>query len=188
MNKNLRLTSVVLSLGVMALAMSCSPSPDEPARAARKPPRQELVIAGRASVIDGDTLEIHGRRIRLQAIDAPEARQSCRRGDETWPCGRQAAFALADRIGTKPVECRARETDRWGRAVAVCRAGGAELNGWLVEQGWALAYRAYGKDYVGQEEAARAHRRGVWAGSFVPPWEHRRGRKGEVSAESFAGA
>ena len=32
-------------------------------------------IAGQASVIDGDTIEIHGERIRLVSIDAPESRQ-----------------------------------------------------------------------------------------------------------------
>jgi endonuclease YncB( thermonuclease family) len=28
---------------------------------------------GQASVVDGDTLEIHGQRIQLSGIDAPEA-------------------------------------------------------------------------------------------------------------------
>ena len=54
-------------------------------------------IIGRASVIDGDTIEIHGTRIRLFAIDAVESRQSCTTfGGQHWSCGRQAAFALAD--------------------------------------------------------------------------------------------
>ena len=38
-------------------------------------------LAGQASVIDGDTLEIHGTRIRLWGIDAPESTQLCRGED-----------------------------------------------------------------------------------------------------------
>jgi endonuclease YncB( thermonuclease family) len=32
-------------------------------------------LSGQASIIDGDTLEIHGTRIRLWGIDAPESSQ-----------------------------------------------------------------------------------------------------------------
>ena len=39
-------------------------------------------LAGQASVIDGDTLEIHGTRIRLWGVDAPESSQLCR-GEES---------------------------------------------------------------------------------------------------------
>jgi endonuclease YncB( thermonuclease family) len=50
---------------------------------------------GQASVIDGDTLEIHGTRIRLWGIDAPESTQLCR-GDDSlrYRCGAQAANDL----------------------------------------------------------------------------------------------
>ena len=144
--------------------------------------------SGRVSVIDGDTLELHGERIRLAAIDAPEARQTCRRDGETWPCGRRAAFALADFLGSRSVTCRWRERDRWRRAVATCMVGDVDVGGWLVEQGWALAFRRYGKQYVPVEARARTARRGLWSGSFVPPWAWRRGNGEEVSAEAWRGA
>jgi endonuclease YncB( thermonuclease family) len=148
----------------------------------------EQVATGRTAVVDADTLELHGLRIRLAAVDAPEARQTCRREGESWPCGRRAAFALADLVGARPVTCRWRERDRYRRPVARCEVGGTDLGAWLVEQGWALAYRRYGDDYVAQEDRARAARRGLWAGTFVPPWAWRRGNGAEVSARGYAGA
>ena len=148
----------------------------------------EQMAVGRVSVIDGDTLELHGERIRLAAIDAPEARQSCAVDGKPWPCGRRAAFALADFVGARNVTCRWRSRDRYRRPVATCEVGGTDLGGWLVEQGWALAFRRYGLVYVAQEDAARDARRGLWAGRFVPPWALRRGNRDTVSAESYLGA
>ena len=66
-------------------------------------------IAGQASVIDGDTLEIHGTRIRLFGIDAPESGQTCVRNAEAYRCGKDAAFALADFIGRHVVTCERRD-------------------------------------------------------------------------------
>jgi hypothetical protein len=40
-------------------------------------------LAGQASVIDGDTLEIHGTRIRLWGIDAPETGRNIRKANST---------------------------------------------------------------------------------------------------------
>ena len=52
-------------------------------------------LTGVASVIDGDTIEIHGIRIRLHGIDAPESGQLCQRpGGEQWRCGQRAAFEI----------------------------------------------------------------------------------------------
>ncbi|UGB26240.1 thermonuclease family protein [Methylorubrum sp. B1-46] len=135
-------------------------------------------INGRASVIDGDTLDIRGTRFRLQGVDTPESAQMC--GDangKDYPCGRRAAFALSDKIGHGNVACEVVDKDRYGRSVAVCRTGGEDLNAWLVAQGWGMAYRQYSTAYVRHEEEAKAEKRGIWVGQFTPPWDWRRGHR-----------
>jgi endonuclease YncB( thermonuclease family) len=134
-------------------------------------------IAGSATVIDGDTIEIRGQRIRLFGIDSPESAQLCQAGQKPYRCGQQAALALADRIGERTVRCQERDTDRYGRVVAVCYAGGEDLDRWMVEQGWAVAFRKYSLDYVDAENDARKARRGIWQGEFEMPWEWRAARR-----------
>lgn len=105
-------------------------------------------VAGRATVIDGDTIEIRSQRIRPHGVDAPKTSQRCR--DQTaasWPCGRRAAHALdAFLAASRPTTCRIRDRDRWGRAVATCfRGDGADINAWLVREGWALDWPRYSR-------------------------------------------
>jgi endonuclease YncB( thermonuclease family) len=132
------------------------------------------IIDGNAIVIDGDTIEIHGKRIRLDPIDAPESRQTCLDATETpYRCGQKSAFALADMIGRGVVSCQPKGRDRYKRIIAVCFRGDTNLNAWMVSQGWAVAFRKYGNDYISQEDEARLARRGMWAGSFDMPWDWR---------------
>src|SRR5258705_9766360 len=96
-------------------------------------------LAGQASVIDGDTLEIHGTRIRLWGIDAPESSQLCRGEDSLqYRCGAKAANDLDAFIARRPVGCIPISLDRYGRMVASCSVGGVDLGGWLVSNGLAL--------------------------------------------------
>lgn len=133
---------------------------------------------GRVSVIDGDTIELHGQRIRLHGIDAPESAQLCQRpSGKAWRCGQQAALALADRIGRATVRCEPRDRDRYGRVIAVCFKGAEDLNRWLISAGWAVAYRRYSLDYVTEEDSARVRNVGVWSGTFVMPWDWRHSKE-----------
>lgn len=139
-------------------------------------------LIGRASVIDGDTLEIHGQRIRLHGIDSPEKGQRCYTGGKEWRCGRDGAMALDKFINARTVSCETRDIDRYQRVVAVCKIGRTDLNRWMVRNGWAVAYRQYSMDYVEVEDQAKAAKRGIWAGDFVMPWDWRKGERGDFGS------
>ncbi len=135
-------------------------------------------ITGPARVIDGDTIDIAGQRIRLHGIDTPESRQTCARGEREVRCGRAATAALRRLIDNEPVSCQERDVDRYGRIVAVClNTEGQDVGAELVREGWALAYRQFSLDYVGEELEAKATKAGLWSMDFVEPWEWRRGRR-----------
>ena len=107
------------------------PRKDEPVRIARA----AGAIMGPVRVIDGDTLDVGGVRIRLHGIDAPESEQSCRADGKRWSCGHEATRALAGRIGARPVGCQECDRGRYGRVVAVCSASGMDLNAWMERSG-----------------------------------------------------
>ena len=134
-------------------------------------------ISGQARVIDGDTLEVAGQRIRLHGIDAPESKQLCRRDGERWRCGKDATSALNTFLGNRPVSCEELDRDRYRRIVAKCAVDGVDIGEWMVSRGWAVAYYLYSYDYSRAEQRARSARRGVWAGEFEKPWEWRKQRR-----------
>ena len=91
-------------------------------------------------VVDGDSLRQGDTDIRLHGIDAPEYRQTCRdKHGAEYPCGKQAMNALRNLVREGEVSCISIETDRYGRAVSVCKRGELEINGEMVRLGWAVA-------------------------------------------------
>lgn len=155
-----------IALALAALLVLAAPSVSHAA--------QPLV--GQASVIDGDTLEIHGKRIRLHGIDSPESSQTCIRAGQAWRCGAAAANALDEWIARRVVACQTLDIDRYGRSIARCSVAGADIGAWMVANGWAMAYRQYSKDYVPAEMAARLSGRNIWSGQMQAPWDYRRSK------------
>jgi endonuclease YncB( thermonuclease family) len=137
-------------------------------------------VSGMARIVDGDTIEISGAKLRLYGVDAPETDQVCL--DEhsaRWTCGVEARDRLAAHVSGREVTCAARRTDAYQRRLAVCHLGGEDVNAWMVREGWALAFVRYSKAYVADEAAAREAQRGLWRGAFIAPWDWR-GRSRET--------
>src|SRR5258706_15200536 len=75
-------------------------------------------LIGQASVIDGDTLEIHGTRVRIFGIDAPESGQLCHDARSyQYRRGQKASNALFDFDGHRLVECVEEDRDRYNGPV-----------------------------------------------------------------------
>ena len=128
----------MLILRAVTLAVLLIASPDLAIANAggTKPPG---VVEGPASIIDGDTIEIAGQRIRLNGIDAPESRQTCMAEGVTWACGKSATDALSEFIGEAAVRCEDQGSDRYGRMIGRCYVQGDDIEAWMVLNGWALA-------------------------------------------------
>lgn len=136
------------------------------------------LLADKPEIVDGDTIKISGNSVRLDGIDAPEKRQQCRDSSgEIYNCGVVVTEALKEKIGENSVFCDQTKEDYYGRIIGTCYLGELDLNGWMVEQGHALAYREFSDKYIPAEEEAREAKRGLWVGEFVPPWEWRRGKR-----------
>lgn len=134
-------------------------------------------IIGRASVIDGDTVEIHGERIRFNGIDAPESAQLCTdAGGRTYRCGARSAEALSEWLAaSSPTTCKFVERDQYSRFVGNCtRADGASVQRWLVRNGYAMDWPRYSSGAFAKEQsAAKAEKIGIWQGESQPPWKWR---------------
>lgn len=136
-------------------------------------------ITGPAKVLAGDLVEINGRRIRLYGVDAPDMDQTClSKKREEYKCGDHARRHLAVMIGNLPLTCKGEAKDENNDLIAVCQIRWLDVNENIVFDGWALAYRQHGDEYVRAELAARARHQGLWKGStFVMPWEWRQDKR-----------
>ena len=128
---------------------------------------------GVAQSMDGDSLRVGDREVRLFGIDAPEFDQFCKRGGQDWACGQEAADRLSKLVTGREVSCTSMGTDKYDRTLARCTVNGTDINRTMVATGYAVAFRQYSMDYISAEESAKANKRGLWSGTFELPSEVR---------------
>ncbi len=143
-------------------------------------------IYGTPKIIDGDTVHINNKKIRLEGIDAPEIKQQCKKPvlqisvmisfqfNKNYSCGVKSKVQLINKIADSKIKCISLSKDRYKRYLATCYKDKINLNKWMVRNGYAVAYKRYSKDYVRDEEYAKENKIGLWKGSFVRPEKWRK--------------
>lgn len=126
--------------------------------------------AAEVKAVDGDSLVIGERRIRLLGIDAPEYSQTC--GDKDgydYPCGQDSLRFMQELLAKGQVECKTVQKDIYKRDLSICYVNGEDINRKMIENGRAVVYRTDDTEYLAAEESARVNKRGVWQGKFMKP-------------------
>lgn len=114
------------------------------------------------AVLDGATLRVHERVIRLAGILPPARGEACQTAAGAgFDCGVAATNALAALVQKGPLDCTLHGHDDMGRPLAMCRWAGGDLNMALVRAGWAHAEGGE-PDMAAAETQARDGRRGLW--------------------------
>ena len=132
-------------------------------------------IKGFPKITDGDSIKINNNRIRLHGIDAPELNQTCNRYKKKYSCGLVSLKALSKKINKNLVVCRVQNRkDRYGRFIGTCYLKKLNLNKWMVQNGYAIAYRRYSQEYIQYEEYAKKNSLGIWSGTFIKPEKWRK--------------
>jgi len=135
---------------------------------------------GTLRVIDGDTFDVGGIRVRLFGVDAPEDDQTCTLAFvqpyafvQTWNCGAWVTAQVDALYDGAQATCETLEIDRYQRSVARCTIGGRDLGQMLVADGLATAYRDYSWDYDLDEKIAQLAELGIWSGGMQTPEDFR---------------
>ena len=144
------------------MSLAVLPHREGPRRSRRT--REELSAQpAQVAVVDGGTLRLRDRVVRLHGVEPPPRGTTCGRARAGEDCGAAATNALAALVREAPVVCRITGEDGLGRPYGICQASGTELNRAVVAAGWARADHARTRTDSRPKQAARAGRLGVWA-------------------------
>ena len=139
--------------------------------------QNQIIITGKAKIIDGDTIHIGKNKIRIHGIDAPELNQTCNFQGKEWNCGKKSKEFLLNLINSNSVNCKVTDIDKYKRYIGICFVDKLNLNKIIVINGWAIAYRYYSKDYIDEEFIAKRKKLGIWKGNFEEPYYFRKNNK-----------
>ncbi|TNE31616.1 MAG: thermonuclease family protein [Alphaproteobacteria bacterium] len=133
--KNLRNILIILFLlSIILVGKVLEPSP--PKKSGKNV--DSSIFCHSPYIIDGDTFDCVGTRIRLMGIDAPEMPDHCRPGRRCTEGDPFAAKKYLESLATGWVKCRAIEIDHYGRTIARCKVKDVDLSCAMIASGHAV--------------------------------------------------
>lgn len=134
-------------------------------------------FSGKAYVLDGDSIRVSRKEVRLFGIDAPEYSQTCfNKKNIEYNCGLNSKEFLIKLIGGKKIDCFYAQKDKYDRFLAKCYLDNLSINEEIIKNGMAVVYNFTESDEVIDklEEQAKNKKIGIWQGAFELPKNYRK--------------
>ena len=134
-------------------------------------------FSGKAYVLDGDSIRVSRKEVRLFGIDAPEYSQTCfNKTNIEYNCGLNSKEFLIKLIGGKKIDCFYAQKDKYDRFLAKCYLDNLSINEEIIKNGMAVVYNFTESDEVIDklEEQAKNKKIGIWQGAFELPKNYRK--------------
>ena len=139
-------------------------------------------ITGKAIIIDGDTIKIDNKKVRLLNIDSPESSQKCyNKNNRKYLCGKAATSFLKNFVNDKYVLCQYERLDIYQRILGRCFINDTDINLTMIKNGHAVIYNYENSsiNYIEAEKYAQDNRLGIWQGAFEIPKDYRKRKRGK---------
>lgn len=164
----------VFSLTIFKTANSSNPTKNLPKNQTIKFDKE---FSGKIRVIDGDSIKVDEKEVRLLGIDAPEYKQTCfDKNDEKYDCGKISRSFLLKLANKKQAKCLYHEHDIYSRYLAYCYIDELSINHEILKNGMAVIYdfSQASKEEIELENFAKDNRLGIWQGAFQLPKDYRK--------------
>ncbi|MFZ9469526.1 MAG: thermonuclease family protein [Rickettsiales bacterium] len=134
-------------------------------------------FSGKAKVLDGDSIKVGNKEVRLFGLDAPEYKQKCLDKENLeYNCGINSRDFLQKLIAGKKVRCTYASKDKYDRFLGICYLEKLSINAEIIKNGMAVIYNftESSAEMNALENQAKASKIGIWQGSFELPKDYRK--------------
>ena len=140
-------------------------------------PQFDKKFAGKTHVLDGDSIKVGSKEVRLYGLDAPEFHQTCfDEKNEEYRCGQASYDFLSKLVEGKEVNCIYSGKDKYDRFLSKCFVDKISINEEIVKNGMAVIYNftESSEEMNALEAEAQKKKSGIWRGAFQLPKDYRK--------------